>query len=84
MVTAGLASPPESAWGGGACRRDWSFKGLVKVQQWQSFFALLEVVAFLVGLACLIYGIGHRDATGTVSGTVGPDRALRRPAPDAK
>ena len=72
------------AWEKGKTDSLWSFKGLVKVQQWQSFFALLEVVAFLVGLACLTYGIGHRDATGTVSGTVGPDRALRRPVPDAK
>ena len=43
------------AWEKGKTDSLWSFKGLVKVQQWQSFFALLEVVAFLVGLACLTY-----------------------------
>ena len=65
------------AWEKGKTDSLWSFKGLVKVQQWQSFFALLEVVAFLVGLACLTYGIGHRDATGTVSGTVDAPTGLQ-------
>jgi hypothetical protein len=59
------------AWSRGVSDPLLSLKGAVKLVQWQSVATLLEVVAFLVGLGCLTWGMSHRETAGTISGTVG-------------